>query len=180
MTHRNFKGVFPEPGKLDAEDRELMDRIPAALDEAAKNLESCRFRLALSVAMGLSQEANRYLDVKEPWRTRRTDLERTATTLWVCLNVLSCLRTITYPFLPFSAQRLHEMLGYDGQVQDSGWRLDEIPVGKSFAKPRHLFRKLTSRWPKRNRSGFGRRPDRSSGAEELGLQGRADLRTHQG
>ena len=108
----------------------------------ARYLELCRFRQALSAAMGLAQAANRYLDVKEPWRTRRTDLERTATTLWVCLSVLSCLRTITYPYLPFSAQRLHEMLGYEGNVQDSGWKLAQIPVGKSFGKPAHLFTKL--------------------------------------
>jgi methionyl-tRNA synthetase len=142
MTHRNFKGMFPKPGELDARDQEMMDRILAALEEAARHLESCRFRRALSVAMGLAQAANRYLDVREPWRTRKTDLERTATTLWVCLNVLSCLRTLTYPFLPFSAQRLHEMLGYEGSVQDAGWRLDQIPVGESFGKPAHLFSKL--------------------------------------
>ena len=120
----------------------MMDRLPAALDEAAGHLESCHFRRALSVAMGLAQAANRYLDALEPWRTRKTDMERTATTLWVCLNVLSCLRTLTYPFLPFSAQRLHEMLGYEGNVQDTGWQLDQIPVGESFGKPTHLFSKL--------------------------------------
>ena len=142
MTHRGFKGTFPQPGVLDAQDREMMDRLPAALDEAAEHLGSCHFRRALSVAMGLAQAANRYLDALEPWRTRKTDMERTATTLWVCLNVLSCLRTLTYPFLPFSAQRLHEMLGYEGNVQDSGWQLGQIPVGESFGKPTHLFSKL--------------------------------------
>ena len=120
----------------------MMDRLPAALDEASGHLESCHFRRALSVAMGLAQAANRYLDAREPWRTRKTDMERTATTLWVSLNVLSCLRTLTYPFLPFSAQRLHEMLGYEGRIEDTGWRLDQISVGKSFDKPAHLFSKL--------------------------------------
>ena len=106
------------------------------------HLELCHFRRALSVAMGLAQAANRYLDAREPWRTRKTDMERTATTLWVSLNVLSCLRTLTYPFLPFSAQRLHEMLSYEGRIEDTGWRLDQISVGKSFDKPAHLFSKL--------------------------------------
>ena len=142
MTHRSFKGTFPQPEALDAQDREMMDRLPAALDEASGHLELCHFRRALSVAMGLAQAANRYLDAREPWRTRKTDMERTATTLWVSLNVLSCLRTLTYPFLPFSAQRLHEMLGYEGRIEDTGWRLDQISVGKSFDKPAHLFSKL--------------------------------------
>ena len=142
MTHRTFEGRFPKQGELDEVDQELMARVPRALDEAGEQLSKCRFRQALGTAMTLAQQANRYLDTKAPWRTRRNDLERTGTTLWVCLNVLSCLRTITYPFLPFSAQRLHEMLGLEGSVQDAGWRLQGIEAGRSFPKPALLFNKL--------------------------------------
>ena len=118
--------------------------------------------------MGLAQAANRFLDVKEPWRTRRTDLDRTATTLWVCLNVLSCLRTITYPFLPFSAQSLHEMLGYEGNVQDAGWKPEEIPVGKAFERPATSSASWTSRWLKKSKKDSGRRPVRRRRAQEPG------------
>ncbi len=142
MTHRTFEGRFPKQGELDEVDQELMAKVPRALDEAGEQLSKCRFRQALGTAMTLAQQANRYLDTKAPWRTRRNDLERTGTTLWVCLNVLSCLRTITYPFLPFSAQRLHEMLGLEGSVQDAGWRLQSIEAGRSFPKPALLFNKL--------------------------------------
>ena len=142
MTHRTFQGQFPKHGELDEVDQELMARVPRALDEAGEQLSKCRFRQALGTAMTLAQQANRYLDTKAPWRTRKTDMERTGTTLWVCLNVLSCLRIITYPFLPFSAQRLHEMLGLEGSVQDAGWRLHDVEVGRSFPKPALLFNKL--------------------------------------
>ena len=142
MTHRTFQGRFPQPGELDEVDQELMARVPQALNEAGEQLSKCRFRQALGTAMALAQHANRYLDTKAPWRTRKTDVERTGTTLWVSLNVLSCLRTITYPFLPFSAQRLHEMLGIEGNVQDSGWQIHGVEAGRSFPEPALLFSKL--------------------------------------
>ncbi len=142
MTHRSFQGRFPEPGELDDADRELMARLPKALDEAGGHLSRCRFRQALTTAMGLAQAANRYIDAKAPWQTRKTDLGRTGSTLWVCLNALSCLRTVTHPFLPFSSQRLHEMLGFEGRVEDGGWRLHKIAAGQSFPQPTPLFTKL--------------------------------------
>ena len=142
MTHRDFNGRFPEHGDLDVDDRGLMEKLPLALEEAGNHLGQCNFRQALGSIMGLAQAANRYIDAKAPWQTRKTDIQRTATTLWVCLNVLSCLRTLTYPFLPFSSQRLHQLLGFTGDVQDSGWRLSEIVPGQSFPQPEPLFSKL--------------------------------------
>ena len=142
MTHGNFDGRFPQPGDLDEEDQALQARIPQALEDAGDQLGKCSFRQALGTAMALAQVANRYIDAKAPWQTVKTDMQRTGTTLWVCLNVLSCLRTLTYPFLPFSAQRLHELLGFEGSVQDSGWCVREVRAGQSFPQPTPLFTKL--------------------------------------
>ncbi len=142
MTHRNFDGRFPQPGDLDEEDQALLARIPRALEEAGDQLDKCSFRQALGTAMALAQAANRYIDAKAPWQTMKTDMQRTGTTLWVCLNVLSCLRTLTYPFLPFSAQRLHELLGFEGSIQDSAWGVREVRAGQSFPQPTPLFTKL--------------------------------------
>ena len=142
MTHRNFNGWFPEHGDLDVDDQGLMEKLPLTLEEAGRHLGQCNFRHALGSIMNLAKAANRYIDAKAPWQTIKTDRQRTATTLWVCLNVLSCLRTVTYPFLSFSSQRLHHLLGFAGDVQDSGWHLSEIAPGQSFPKPEPLFSKL--------------------------------------
>jgi methionyl-tRNA synthetase len=142
QVHRNFDGKFPQPGSLDPDDQALLDRLPHALDSTGDALSKCNFRQALGVAMGLAQDANRYIDAKAPWQTRKTDLQRTATTLWVCLSVISCLLTITYPFLPFSAQKLHTLLGFEGDVETAGWRLHDIKGGHPFPEPAPLFTKL--------------------------------------
>ena len=71
--------------------------------------------------MALAQEANAYLNETEPWKTAKTDLERTGTSLYVALCAINALKVALYPFLPFSSQRIHEYLGYDGAVEDAGW-----------------------------------------------------------
>jgi methionyl-tRNA synthetase len=60
----------------------------------------------------------------------------------VAIAVISCLKTILYPFLPFSSQRLHELLGYNGKVEDAGWKFDVPPAGQKLISPTPLFTKL--------------------------------------
>ena len=142
MTYRIFDGRVPEPGELDEEDQHILQRRQQTLDESGSHLNLCNFRQALASAMALAQGTNRYIDTKAPWSTSKADHHRTATTLWVCLNVLSSLRTLTYPFLPFSSQRLHELLGFQGEVKEVGWSIQEVKPGQALPQPKPLFTKL--------------------------------------
>ena len=144
FVYRNFDRQAPEPGPLDDLSQELLAQAKRRLDEAAGHLEACNFRLALGAAMGLAQAANRYLDQTAPWRAIRTDRDGAATSLWVCMSVLSCLRMMFYPFLPFSSEKLHSMLGFDGSVQDAGWSWepDSMSPGQGLPEPEPLFTKL--------------------------------------
>ena len=92
--------------------------------------------------MSLAQEANRYLDVQSPWKKIKAERQRAATALYVAIGVISQLKTMFYPFLPFSSQKLHEYLGFTGQAADSGWQT-RLPVpGQKLVLPQTLFTKL--------------------------------------
>lgn len=107
-----------------------------------EQLCGCHFKDAIKTAMALAQEANRYLDEKAPWKMIKQDATAAGTSLYVAIAVLSCLRTAFYPFLPFSSQRLHEFLGYTGNVQDGGWSFSLPPAGQKLVPPQPLFTKL--------------------------------------
>ena len=92
--------------------------------------------------MSLAQEANRYLDEKSPWKTLKQDRQASATALYVAISVISCLRTGLYPFLPFSSQKLHQLLGFQGSVEADGWQLRFPPPGQKLLPPQPLFSKL--------------------------------------
>ena len=141
FLQRNFNGVVPT---LDPDERgkELLTRAEAALEEEKAELSAVRFRAGLAVAMALAQDANRYLDERAPWRTVREDRTETERTLGVVLSVISTLKTLFYPFLPFSAQKLHELLGFDGEVRDAGWRTVPLAAGARLPAPEALFIKM--------------------------------------
>ena len=144
FVNKNFDGKVPTPGALDELSTGLLDQAQSSLAEAGGHLEACNFRQALSSVMGLAQSANRYLDQKAPWRAIKADRDDAATSLWVCLSVISCLKTLFYPFLPFSSEKLQTMLGLDADVQSEGWAWsqDSMEPGRSLAQPKPLFVKL--------------------------------------
>ena len=146
FTYRNFDGKIPEPGPLREADRALLDTARAAMESVDRSLYNCRFKAAIGQGFALAQEANRYLDSMAPWRTIKTDRQDAATSLWVCIAVINCLKMALFPFLPFSSQRLHEFLGLDGNVEEEQWDYEQaveaIRPGADLRAPSPLYTKL--------------------------------------
>ncbi len=144
MVSRNFDGVVPEPGEPDELSAALLGEARERFDRTTASLEAVRLRLALSTAMGLAQAANRYLEQAAPWRSVREDRTKAGAALWTGLAVIDCLKTLLYPFIPFSSERLHTMLGFDGSVTEAGWAWDPAATvpGRRIGRPEPLFAKL--------------------------------------
>jgi len=142
MTHRTFDGKVPEPGPLDARDRHLIERAEWMLKAVGSDLEAVHLKAALGAAMSVAQEANAYLNETEPWKTAKTDRERTATSLYTALCVINALKVALYPFLPFSSQQIHEYLGLSGEVSKDAWEARRLEPGTLLQQPQPLFKKI--------------------------------------
>ncbi|HEY96162.1 MAG TPA: methionine--tRNA ligase [Dehalococcoidia bacterium] len=154
FTYKNYDGRVPthvdmgaENGKipLDEKDNELINKSVSIMNDVLGNdgyLSRCRFKQAIATVMSLAHEANRYLDEKEPWKVVKENREKAAVSLYVTLAVIIRLKTMMYPFLPFTSQKLHEYLGYERQIEEYGIH-SEMPVpGQLLQAPKPLFTKL--------------------------------------
>ncbi len=92
--------------------------------------------------MAVAHAANRYLDEQAPWKQIKVDREAAGTTVYVMLQVLSGLRVLFCPYLPFSSQKLHHFLGFEGDVNTVSWRPARVPEGIKLSVPVPLFPKL--------------------------------------
>ena len=142
FTSRNFDGVVPMLGELDARSQELLHKAEDTLEKVGECIYQCHFKEGIRVAMALAQEANRYLDEKAPWKSIKQDRQYAAMATYTVLSVLSALKTILYPFLPFSSQKLHNYLGFDGVVESGGWKIQQLLSGQKLPAPQPLFDKL--------------------------------------
>jgi methionyl-tRNA synthetase len=142
FTHKRFDGKIPDPGELAPEDKEILALSAKTLSDMDEQLSRCSFREALRTAMNLAHEANKYLEVSSPWMTIKEDRDRAGTSLWVVIQLINTLKTALYPYLPFSSEKLHKILGYEDSVEKHGWMVEELQGGREFNQPEPLFRKL--------------------------------------
>ncbi|MGW5747088.1 methionine--tRNA ligase [Amycolatopsis sp. NPDC003861] len=168
MAHKNV-GAIPRPEAPTAADEELKALSRKAFDTAGAHLARSRFKLAAAEAMKVVTAANKYISDQEPWKLK-DDPTRRDTVLHTALQVVSDANTLLTPFLPHSAQKVHEALGgtgvwaaqpelkevddldIDGRVnpiltgdyaaEQAKWESTPIEVGKPLAKPSPLFTKL--------------------------------------
>lgn len=142
MTHRNFGGVVPAPGPLNPRDERILSRGQEMLSEVGSQIEGVHLKGALGTAMAFAQEVNAYLNETEPWKTAKSDTERTGTSLYVALCAINSLKVALYPFLPFSSGSVHEDLGFEGAIGDRGWSAERLAAGTRLRKPEPLFKKI--------------------------------------
>jgi methionyl-tRNA synthetase len=166
-AHRRF-GEVPRPGELTASDTNLIETVESGFTNVGAHLEAARFRAALQESLHLSALVNQYLTENEPWKLIATDKERAGTVLYVALRCVDALKVMFAPFLPFSSQKLHEYLGYDGLIAGAperrtvreadgsthdvltgdytrwtgSWAPPRLPVGQTLRGPEPLFKKL--------------------------------------
>ncbi len=137
-----FGGVVPQPGHLREADREILAEVDRGFTLVGHNIARCHFKDGLNAAMAVARAANRYLDEQAPWKQIKTNPEEAGTTIYTMLQVISALRVLFYPYLPFSSERLHGYLGFEDDISHLGWHSQTVPAGKKLPTPAPLFPKL--------------------------------------
>jgi len=167
FAYRNFDGAVPDPGELGEADKALLKHVEGSFETIGALIDAVKLRAALTETMAVAREVNRYLDEQAPWFQIKQDRAAAARAVYVALRAIDSLKTLTNPFLPFSSQKLHEMLGYEGSIVGrqyvgtfreetrthtalcydgsqlvARWEPSQLPPGQALLKPKPLFKKL--------------------------------------
>ncbi|WP_297074214.1 methionine--tRNA ligase [Thermococcus sp.] len=140
FVNRYFDGVVPERGELNELDKQAFEEIEKAFKEAGELIMSYRFKDALKRVMELAIFGNRYFDHQRPWKTAKTDRERTATTVNVSLQIVKALGILIEPFLPDASEKIWHLLNLEERRK---WEFTEVPAGHRVRKAFPMFRKVT-------------------------------------
>lgn len=142
LTHKYFGGVVPSPGALHDVDTQAFAEIAKVKEELTECLDTFHFRESANKAMEIARIGNRYLQETEPWKVSKTDMERTATILYVALQICGDLAIAFEPMLPFMSKTLCGILKLD----EISWGLiggqDIIKAGTELGEPVLLFDKI--------------------------------------
>ncbi len=168
MIAKSF-GEIPPHADLEPVDEAVRARVLAAYASVGDLLGRQRLRQALAEAMRAVGDVNKYVTDTEPFRLKGEDQrERLATVLHTLAQCVADLNIILSPFMPHAANRVHLVLGGDGELVpmpsvvhvadlDDGhpypvitgdysrmprWESHPIRVGSPVAKPTPVFVKL--------------------------------------
>ncbi|MEE9151371.1 MAG: methionine--tRNA ligase [Thermoplasmata archaeon] len=143
FTHKNY-GEVPELKDLSPLDKEALEKIEDQVNEVAKKIENCQFKKAMKSVMELAHFGNRYFDARAPWALVKENREECGTVLHVCCRMVKALCISMSPFLPFTADKLWNILGYEGAVTALKWdeATSEIAPGQGLERPMPLFKRL--------------------------------------
>ena len=144
FSYKNF-GKIPKRYDLDDLDKITLDKINKTSIELKKSLSKCNFKKGLRIAMNLAQHGNYYFDQKQPWNLIKSDEEKCSTSLNICLSIVNALTVFMSPYLPFSSQKIWEMLGNTTNISDLNWdeSISTLNVNYTLEKPKTLFDKLS-------------------------------------
>ena len=145
FTYKNFNGCVPENAVMNDNGIVLDNKARATEKQVDALLAACHFKAAIQQAMSLAQEANRYLDEQAPWKKIKDDKQAAANSLFSAICVISRLKNMLYPFLPFTSQKLHEYLGFEGSLEAylPEHSVPPLPApGQKLREPKPLFTKL--------------------------------------
>lgn len=140
LTHKYFNGIVPERNKLNSFDEETLNEIALIKLSVETSLENYRFREALKLAMDLARLGNKYLADMEPWALIKTDVERVKTILNISLQITANLSSLIAPFLPFTAEKLSNMLQLAPIPWDKIGDVNAIQTSHKIGKAELLFR----------------------------------------
>jgi methionyl-tRNA synthetase len=184
FAYKHWEGHVPEPGTLTKLDLDLLDEVSEGFKIVGEEIEAVHLRAALGEAMRLASEVNKYLDQTAPWQAVKTDKEIAGRAIFTAIQAIDMLKVMFAPFLPFTSQKLHEILGYttplfgsqytevksdalgehkvlryDGSKAAAIWQAAPIKAGATFNQPAPLFKKLDPIIIEEERAKLGVKPE---------------------
>ena len=142
LTHKYYEGKVPPVGNLQDYDKQVLAEMATYPDKIAHSIEQYRFREALSELMNLARLGNKYLADTEPWKLIKTDADRVKTIMNVSLQLSANLAILMEPFLPFSSNKLKNMLNLGNHIWDDAKRVDLLSTEHQINEASLLYDKV--------------------------------------
>ena len=119
----------------------LFEKAAKMGDEIANAYETCEYSKAMRLVMELADQANPYVESREPWNLNRDPdrLQELQDVCTVALNLFRQLAIYLAPVLPRLAEKTTELLG----APINSWKASQTPlVGTPVSKFRHMLQRV--------------------------------------
>ena len=139
LTHKYYDGVTPGQGTLSQTDAQALKTVQAYPAVIESSIERYRFREAQQELMNIARLGNKYLADQEPWKTIKTDPQRTKTVMYVALQIATALAVLSEPFLPHTSKKLKSILNIGSRETQGGLQWKDVSAKQELMAGGHTI-----------------------------------------
>ena len=133
FIQKSFEGVIPENDITPS----IQEKVNHLYNEVGALIEHTSFKQGLEKVFELVRYANKYFDEQQPWKQIHQEPEACKQTLANCVYLIGNLAHLLTPFLPFSSEKVKNMLN----LSETNWSSYSVkPIRLSNVEP--LFKRI--------------------------------------
>lgn len=137
MLTKQLDGVV---GPVDDEGQALLNKAIQQSKTIAQHYENFNYSKAIKAIREIAEDANKYFDDKQPWKTIKQDSEKTKVVLSTILNIFRVMTIYLKPVLPQYALKVEQLLNEETALTWSS--LEHSLEGRKINAYKHLATRL--------------------------------------
>ncbi len=148
MTASKIGAEVPAGGEMTEVEQQLISDLQEKVNNYCKYMEGLEFKKALNELRAIWVDGNNYISVTEPWTVIKTDPERAAAILRVCLNLIRIYAILSYPIMPETAEKMLAKFGLKIEDMpglnnfDAAAEIQALKPGQAFEVGDPLFERI--------------------------------------
>jgi len=138
-----YDSIIPNYDLSGPVEQKLIEDVNKLLKEYISNMEACKLRAGLKIAMDISQVGNAYLQENKIDNKLFTEKRQ------ICDNVVSAsvnliylLSSLFYPYMPTTTESILKQINAPLRKIADVWEANEILPGHTIGKPAYLFKRI--------------------------------------
>ncbi len=138
FAHKHFDGKVPPKGELNQMDKEMIKTVSEYPQKISEYFERYKLKNGTNEIMNLARAGNKYFNDSEPWKTVKSDKEKCATTINICLQTIYTLAELFEPVVPHSSKKIFKLLN----AEPTEWQKcgeENLPAEHKLNKAEILF-----------------------------------------
>lgn len=143
LAYKNCNQAIPTPGTFLPQDEEIIANAEALREKASTAIANQAISSYCQLMITMIKDANKYIDVMEPWQLKKTDPERMSTVLYVLLEIIRYAAVLYQPLIPDAASQILDQITV-GKDERAFTQLKSCPLkpGAPMESPKIVFSRL--------------------------------------
>jgi len=143
---KNCNSKIPSLDKFTDKEEELSNDIIKKLPKLKEMMDNQELNSYIKEVIKFSFNSNKYFNDLEPWKLKKTNLERMNTVLYCALNQIKSIAILLYPIMPSSIEKIFKSMSLkkDDISLKNIEKVNFLKPGNIILKSEILFKKIDS------------------------------------